>query len=1118
LAAPRKPAFVIQYLASGRRHVRLVLSSAFFSLLACNVAWGQAISTSQIKGTVQDASGLAVPGAEVKVFQTATGAVRTVASGPDGGYLFTALPVGPYRLEVSKEGFAKYVQSGIVLQVDSNPTIDVPLKVGAVTEQVAVEAGAAMVETQSTGVGQVIDQQRVVDLPLNGRNVTDLIYLTGGVNQGRSNRASYPSSASPSIAGGGGGTVAYILDGGTHNDPLSNQNLPLPFPDALQEFKVETSSLPAQYGYHSAGAVNVVTKSGTNEIHGDAFEFVRNYLFNARNSFQPVRDSLKRNQFGGTIGGPIRKNKLFFFLGYQDTIVKSSPAATVAFVPTQAMLAGDFTAVAAPPCRAAPVTLPASLGFANNRIDPAKFNPISLNLEKYLPTPTDPCGRITYAPPASYTENQGLAKVDYQVSPKHSMFGRYFVTHYESPAGSPSLGLLVEAVGGQSDNVFNATLGDTFLITSSMVSSFRLMANRSSNTNVYNSYFGLPDLGVQGIYQLPTDKFGKYLGGWTTTSGFGIATTPSGQPYTTWQLSEDISLSHGPHQISFGMSFVNLKATAINYLSSNGSYTFSGQFSGIQNADFLLGLPVTFNQAGPSYSDQHQNVFGMYVQDAWKASRRLTISAGLRWDPFFGHSNPYGEVLTFSMDNFLNGTPSKIYPNAPPGMIFGGDPGLPKGKYSPNKMNTFSPRIGIVWDPKGDGRTSIRAGFGLFYDFPNFAFDQFGFAQPFGASLSINPPTINNPWVNFPGGNPFPLPSPQNFRFLQGNSALVYGYPLDVKPTYIEQFNLSVQHQFGGNWLVSGSYVGNVTRHLWLNNPVNQAQYLGPGPCTLLGVSYTAAQCSSTTTTAQRRRFNFLNPTWGTYFGETEPLDEGGTANYNGLVLSAQHRFGRNFTSSTNFTWAHCVSDNYTPALGLQTFAESRFNNRRADRGDCPAADVRKVFNQTLVVAAPKYANHAVQLLAGDWKLAISMILQSGPVLNVTTGLDQALTGNATVQRVNQVLPDVYVPSKGQNGWLNPKAFAEPALGTFGNMGAGAIRGPGAFVLNTALSRVFRIREHHSLEARAEAFNLPNWVNLYNPVTTLSAPNFGQIVAAAPTLTSSTNDPRILQFALKYVF
>ena len=301
---------------------------------ACVSLWAQAVSTSQIKGTVQDPSGSVVPGAEVTVTQTDTGVTRNVTTGADGSYLFTELPVGPYQLQVVKAGFSKSVQSGIVLQIASNPTINVTLKVGAASEQVVVEAAAAMVETQNSGVGQVIDQQRVVDLPLNGRQLTDLILLTPGANSSTLNgRPSYPSSTGVSIGGGGVGTVAYILDGGTHNDPLSNQNLPLPFPDAIQEFKVETSSLPAQYGYHSAGAVNVVTKSGGNEIHGDAFEFVRNYLFNARNSFQPLRDSLKRNQFGGTIGGAIKKNKLFFFGGYQGNIVKSSPTATVAFVP-----------------------------------------------------------------------------------------------------------------------------------------------------------------------------------------------------------------------------------------------------------------------------------------------------------------------------------------------------------------------------------------------------------------------------------------------------------------------------------------------------------------------------------------------------------------------------------------------------------------------------------------------------------------------------------------------------------------------------------------------------------------------------------------------------------------
>jgi len=1089
----------------------------------CSLAWGQAISTSQIKGTVQDPSGAPVPGAEVKVTQTATGLSRTAVTGADGGYLFTELPVGPYQLEVTKEGFSRAVQSGIVLQVASNPTIDITLKVGAITESVQVQANAALVETQSNAVGEVVDQQRVVDLPLNGRNVTDLIFLTGGTGiPTLGGRVSYPSSTAVSIAGGGVGTVSYVLDGGTHNDPLSNQNLPLPFPDALQEFKVETSSLPAQYGYHSAGAVNIVTKSGSNEIHGDAFEFVRNYLFNARNSFQPVRDSLKRNQFGGTLGGPIKKDKLFFFLGYQDNIVKSSPAATVDFVPTPAMLQGDFSVVASSTCRAVPLNLPASLGFVNNHIDPSKFNPISLKLDSYLPTTADPCGKITFAGPASFTENQGLAKVDYQMTSKNSLFGRYFVTHLEQPAGNPNGGILVESIGGVSDNVFNATLGDTYLISNTMVNSFRLMSNRSSNTNVYNSYIGLPDLGVTNVYQLPPSQFGKYLGGFTASGGFSIATTPSWQPYLTWQVSDDVSWTRGSHQISFGGLFINLKATAINYLSSNGGFTFSGQFSGLQNADFLLGMPSSFAQAGPAYSDQHQNVFGLYVQDSWKVSRRLTVNYGVRWDPFFAHSNPYGEVLTFSLDNFTNGVVSKVLPNAPAGMIFGGDPGLPKNLYSNNKLNNFDPRIGIVLDPRGDGKMTIRAGYGIFYDFPSFAFDQFGFSPPWGANLTNTNTSLANPWANFPGGNPFPLGPPQNYNFPKGNAQLTYGYPLDLKPTYIEQYNLSVQRQLGNNWLVSASYVGNVTHHLWLNNPVNQAQFLGIGPCTINGVSFTQAQCDSTTTTAQRRRLNFVNPTWGPYYGETEVLDTGGNGYYNGLILSGTHRFGSNFTSTTNYTWSHCVSDLYTPAVGLSLYSETRFNNRAADRGPCPGADRRQVFNQTLVVTSPKYSNHALRVVAGDWKMSVSAVLQTGAPLNVSNVLDQALNGNGTVQRPNQILADPYLPNKGPSGWLNPKAFAEPALGTYGNMGAGALRGPGAFVLNMALVRDFPIREHQTLEVRGEAFNLPNWTNPYNPVTSLTAANFGQIVpsstAGLGALSQSINDPRIMQFALKYVF
>src|ERR1700722_1954370 len=313
-------------------------------VLACSALYAQSVS--QIAGTVRDASGLAVPGAEVTATQTDTSLVRTAVTSADGTYVLPSLPVGPYRMEIKKQGFSSYVQSGVVLQVDTAPAIDATLKVGAVNEQVQVEAAAAMVETHSTAVGQVVNQQQVVDLPLNGREITQLITLAGnaetvqsayGASPASGNLISsknYPNEALVSVAGGALNGLTYLMDGGSHNDPFNNLNLPLPFPDAVQEFKVETSALPAQYGQHSAGAVNVVTKSGGNEFHGDAFEFVRNGDFNARDFFAPVRDALKRNQFGGTFGGPIRKNKLFFFVGYQDTIIHSQPQSTPANIPT----------------------------------------------------------------------------------------------------------------------------------------------------------------------------------------------------------------------------------------------------------------------------------------------------------------------------------------------------------------------------------------------------------------------------------------------------------------------------------------------------------------------------------------------------------------------------------------------------------------------------------------------------------------------------------------------------------------------------------------------------------------------------------------------------------------
>src|SRR5438128_7801382 len=384
-----------------KRILTLLVLASFLSVVTC-IAAGAQRATAQISGTVKDQSGAVLPGAEVTATQTETGAIRMTISDETGSYVLPNLPVGPYKLEVSLPGFRTFIQSGIVLQVNSSAAVNAVLNVGQVSETIEVQANAAMVETRSTGIGQTVENTRILELPLIGRQVSDLIPLIGAAlpltTTDTTYRGVYPNTTSFSIAGGLLGGNTYTLDGGFHNDVYANYGLPLPFPDALQEFKVETSSLAAQYGFHSGGAINAVTKSGTNDWHGSAFEFVRNYKFNARDFFANTRDGLKRNQYGGTIGGPIRKNKLFFFGGYQGTITRQTPSSLRAFVPTPAMLSGDFTAIASAACnsgRAVALRPP----FVNNTVAPSRLSPAAVAIAKQLPAPVDECGLTNYGNP-----------------------------------------------------------------------------------------------------------------------------------------------------------------------------------------------------------------------------------------------------------------------------------------------------------------------------------------------------------------------------------------------------------------------------------------------------------------------------------------------------------------------------------------------------------------------------------------------------------------------------------------------------------------------------------------------------------------------------------------------
>src|SRR5579875_3396348 len=410
-----------------RRPVCLaILLVAMLFAGSASQAFAQAVGGGQIQGTITDSSGAAVPGASVEATQVDSDLHRVVTSGADGGYSLPNLPVGPYRLTVTKEGFNTFSQSGIVIQVGNDLRIDVALRVGGVTQTVQVNAEASMVQTEDQAVSQVIDQKRVVDLPLNGRQATQLILLTpattpapSGDNTGSKN---YPSEVTYSVAGSQGTQIDYLMDGADNTDSFSNVNLPFPFPDALQEFSVQTSGLAAQYGFHPGAVVNVVTRSGTNAFHGTAFEFLRNNAVNSTNYFS-TRDTLKRNQFGGVLGGPIVKSKLFFFGGYQGTIVHQQSNSTTFILPTQAMLNGDWTAFAGSKKLGGP--------FVNNTINPALYNQSALQVvTKYLPLATAPNGHYLFGPPNPNTENQIIGRVDWDKSQKQMMFVRYFLTHY----------------------------------------------------------------------------------------------------------------------------------------------------------------------------------------------------------------------------------------------------------------------------------------------------------------------------------------------------------------------------------------------------------------------------------------------------------------------------------------------------------------------------------------------------------------------------------------------------------------------------------------------------------------------------------------------------------------
>jgi len=1156
------------------RSLATVLVLGCILLIAPAAIWAQA--TAQISGTVRDASGAVLPGVQVTAAQTETGISRMTVTNETGFYVLPSLPLGPYRLEAALMGFRTFAQSGIVLRVGSSPVIDVRMEVGQVAQTVEVQAEVAAIETRSLGVGTVVESQRVLDLPLNGRQPTDLITLSGlAIQTSSSPGFNMDTGVNISVAGGTSYSVQYNLDGAPHLDLYDGTNMPLPFPDALQEFKLVTSSQDASNGGHSAAAVNSVTKSGTNQFHGDVFWFLRNAAANGRDAFAPRNDQLKRNQFGGVLGGPLKKDKVFFFAGFQGTTTRQTPLAVTEYVPTAAMRAGDFSAYINPVNGCPSAVAIRNIVDGNGRLT-FPLSAAAVNIASRLPQTSDPCGRVSTGNPLHENRFQVPARLDYHLNERHSLFARYMVTKIDATVPyeiSPNDVLTSSGVGAD-DMGQSLAVGSTYVFSPTVVNSFRISGNRVGANKLGAKFFSPADVGVRNLVSyIPQFTSMRTVGAFDLgfTSNFFISTTAM----TNFGVNDDVTIVRGAHQLAFGGSVSRGLLFSRSNAWAPGVMIFAGlpnlnPFLGIPPGappvlgtgaaitDFLTGKLTQLHQANPNPENLTQNYFAFYLQDTWKTNRKLTLNYGIRWAPFLPMQFKNGDIYNFSLDSFYKGVRSTVIPSAPPGFSYPGDPGFHGKSGMDSQWGNLEPRIGIAWDPSGDGKTAVRLGGGIAHDFIRMDLhENTSSVAPFRLTViaPAGPTFLDNP---FPAGSPFPYnfdsahPAfPSSFSY-QG----FYPIPPNLKTTEQYSWNLAIQRQVTPSLFVSGTYVGTRLIHTWTAIDLNPGIFI-PGSCVPGQYGLTApGPCSQSSNVDRRRLLNLTNPTAPNVntLGTMTQLDDGGTPRYNGLLLTTRLRLGQRLNLDGNYTWSHCVGLPITTLTNLggayphQPYQNNGPNDRRLDMGDCTSTvfigslDRRHIANITMVATTPKYSGGSwLERVASTWTFSTIFQTYSGQSLSAQIGSDQAYNGVGAgqgaipiPQRPNQLMANVTASDRRQGclpapcvSWFNPAAFGLPAPGTYGNMGIGTLRSPGFWEWDQTISRRFQIAEGKDIEFRAEAFNVTNSVRLGNPETNFSSGNFGRILCSAagssptgcdPTRAAPTGGPRIMQFALKYVF
>ncbi len=947
--------------------------------------------TGSIVGTVTDQQGAIVNIATVKATNTDNGLTRSAPTSADGAFRIDYLPVGNYTVEASAAGFKKYVQQNVVLTVDQTQSLSVTLEVGAVTQEVTVTAAPPLVNTNDAELGRTIEQSEVIGMPLVNRNVYAELNLVPGVMANSAGQLGNPNGTPNFVIGlpstavqingsidGGNPEVSFYLDGGLNTNGIRNYGNQLPNPDALQEFRVETSDFSAQYGHMSAAVVTAVTKSGTNQFHGTLFEFVRNNDFNATNWNSATKAPYHRNQFGGVFGGPVKKDKAFFFFSYGGLRQVVGQFLNGGVMPTTFERLGDFTADSfkvfmpgtktqvdgtntSPNCQVATLNcIPKAL------LDPTAATILSgANKNAIIPLPNAANNMWTGFFTGPTSDNEYLGKYDQVIGDKDRLaFTYFFVKTNQNAFGN---GPIPWDTNVSFTDQTNADISDTHTISPTTVNVAVLTFTRAAGGRVNLPTTNIGQLGsnftIQGPSALPNINI----------SGFFNAGGALAGPVTTsdfYAIRDMVSMTKGKHNLIFGGEFGLDKGMFAANLDNFGVFTFSSSApttTGNALSDFVTGQVNTMEQDTPYHTLMSSWHTAVFFQDNFRITPRFTANLGVRWDidtPPVESSN-----LTAA---FVPGQQSTIIPSAPLGMLFPGDKGVARGIVT-TKFHHVAPRIGFAWDPFGNGKTAIRAGAGVFYGTTSGnEWNQPGNAQPFAIRQTFNSITsLTNVYGNpasFPNGDPFPyIYNPKSPRFLVPASIESIG--TNVQWPYIYQFNLAVERQLPGQLSLTAAYVGTLSHDLPTMIDDNYAPYV-PG---IVGESTSQASINS------RRPFD------PGVLGQNIFLISNQTASYHSLQISAKRPLTHNLMLSGYYVWSHAIQSSNESAIGQMTAQD--FANLWEEKGPFDS-DRRNVGSISGMWKIDYYhgSNFLMKNVVNGWTISPILILQSGSPFEITTG------------------------------------------------------------------------------------------------------------------------------------